>query len=108
MGNVRDLGVNRAHMPVGQCRRKPNRSLQGWQIMVSKGSRTKVVSVCRLTLNGERFYPWHSSEKLEVQFSKTFVHCHLPDGTVLKKIHGGRRGGNFEGVESGDVYRISD
>ena len=71
-----------------------------------RSSEKQIVSVCRLTVNGKRYYPWESSEKIEVRFSKTGSSCTLPDGTVLRKIPGGRSGGNFERVDGGDVYRI--
>jgi len=64
-------------------------------------------SVCRLTVGGKRFYPWESSSRLDIRYSKTRVHCYLPDGTTLRRIKGGRGGGNYEEVESGDIYRVS-
>ena len=63
-------------------------------------------SVCRLTVGGERFYPWESSTRLTVRFSKTRTHCYLPDGTILRRIKGGAGGGNFEEVHTGDIYRV--
>lgn len=69
------------------------------------GNRPTTASVCRLTIDGRRHYPWHSSERLEVRFSKTRSTCYLPNGTALKKIRGGRGGGNYED-DSGDVYRV--
>ena len=62
--------------------------------------------VCRLTVDGRKFYPWHSSSRVAVRFSRTRTHCYLPDGTVLKKVKGGRLGGNYEAVEGGDIYRV--
>ena len=66
----------------------------------------RTANVARLTVSLRRFYPWHTSELIEVRFTKSRVHCHLPDGTVLKKIKGGRGGGNYEAVEGGDIYRV--
>lgn len=74
--------------------------------MTARDSQTREVSICRLTVDGERFYPWYSSNRLTVTFSKTGSSCTLPDGTVLKKVKGGRGGGNFEGANDGDVYRV--
>ena len=74
--------------------------------MAPKESQDCEASVCRLTVGGKRFYPWHSSVRVVVRFSKTRGQCTLPDGTVLKKIKGGRNGGNYEGDVDGDVYRV--
>ncbi len=74
--------------------------------MSPKSSQTREVSVCRLTVDGRRHYPWHTSDRLTVRFSKTGGQCTLPDGTLLKKIKGGIGSGNFMGVENGDVYRV--
>jgi hypothetical protein len=62
--------------------------------------------VCRLTVHGRRFYPWRSSSRIAVLFSKTRTHCYLPDGTVLRKVKGGLLGGNYAAVEGGDIYRV--
>ncbi len=67
--------------------------------------KSAVASVCRLTVEGRRLYPWHTRERCEVRFSKTRVHCYLPDGTVLRKTRGGA--GNYAAVSGGDIYRVS-
>jgi len=67
----------------------------------------RTVHVTRLTVSHRRFYPGQSLGRLEVRFTKSRVHCPLPDGTVLKKIKGGRGGGNYEATVGGDIYRIS-
>jgi hypothetical protein len=64
----------------------------------------ELVSVCRQTVNGRRFYPWHSIEhKVEVKFSKTRKTCILPNGTVLIKAKGL---GYWTDVENYDVWLI--
>jgi len=74
--------------------------------MANKDSLSVEASITRITVNGRRFYPGFTS-RMVVRFTKTRVHCYLSDGTVLKKIHGGSLGGNYEGVENGDIYRVS-
>ncbi len=68
--------------------------------------RSLVASVARLSVNGQRHYPWESMASMDVRFSKSWTHCYLPDGRVLRKLNGGRGGGNFECTETGDVYRV--
>jgi hypothetical protein len=47
---------------------------------------------------------------MRVRFSKTRAHCYLENGTVLRRVKGGHKGGTmkgqFEGVEDGDVYDV--
>lgn len=54
-----------------------------------KKSQIEHRSVCQVTVNGEKFYPWHRRfPKIEVKFSKSRKTCTLPDGTVLKLAKG--------------------
>jgi hypothetical protein len=50
------------------------------------------------------------SRNMRVRFSKTGVHCYLEDGTVLRKVKGGHKGGimkgQYEGVDDGDMYDV--
>jgi hypothetical protein len=64
------------------------------------------VTVCRLSVDGRRFYPWHSKERADVRWSKTRNSLRLPDGIVLRRVKGGINGGNFVCSATGDVYRV--
>ena len=70
---------------------------------MKRASRHAEVSVSRRTVNGRRFYPWHSIERVVARFSKTRNHVYLPDGTVLKRAKGR---GYFECTKTGDIYGV--
>ena len=64
---------------------------------------TAEVRVTSRTVDGRRFYPWHSTQKVMARFSKTGNHVYLPDGTTLRRVKGR---GHFECTKTGDVYGV--
>tara|TARA_R110001592_G_scaffold3525_25_gene20101 strand:+ start:13244 stop:13480 length:237 start_codon:yes stop_codon:yes gene_type:complete len=64
-----------------------------------------VASITKLTNNGGYVYGGCDDYRGEVEFSSTYNQCYFT-GKTLKKIKGGRAGGNYEGVEDGEVYRV--
>ena len=67
--------------------------------------RTLIAAVAQLTKNGAAKYPWVSMARVEVTFTSSFDTCYV-EGKTLKKIKGGANGGNYQGVEDGEIYRV--
>ncbi len=63
------------------------------------------VAITQMTKNGAYVYGGFNHYSGEVTFSPTFNHCYF-NGITLKKIKGGRSGGNYECIDSGEVYRV--
>ena len=66
---------------------------------------THNVSVAQLTVNAGFYYPWHAIASGEAIFSSSYNTCYF-EGKTLQKIKGGQSGGNYHGVEDGEIYRI--
>ena len=62
-------------------------------------------SVAQLTDNGSFVYPWLTKETTIVTFSATYNTCYYGN-KVLTKIKGGRNGGNYQGKEDSEIYRV--
>jgi hypothetical protein len=63
------------------------------------------VFVKQLTNNGGYQYCEFDSVAGEAIFSASFHTCYF-QGKTFTKLKGGRRGGNYVGVEDGEIYRI--
>ncbi|WP_373034118.1 hypothetical protein [Sulfurovum sp.] len=63
------------------------------------------VSITQMTINGGYVYAGYSNYRGEAEFTSTYNQCHFDDKT-LKKIKGGSKGGNYSGVEDGEIYRV--
>ena len=68
--------------------------------------------VIRRTVNGGVVHGSEFSRRMVVRFSKTRGHCYLPDGTVLRRVKGGHKGGvmkgQYEDVDDGDMYDVME
>lgn len=77
---------------------------------MAAGRNTETALVSRRTVGGAVNHRDCTSEEMEVRFSKTRTTVYLPDGTVLKKVKGGHKGGvmkgQYEAEDSGDMYDI--
>jgi hypothetical protein len=69
------------------------------------GKKIIKISLAKLTQNGAYTYPWVEMLRGEATFTPTFNTCYF-QGRTFKKIKGGEKGGNYEGVEDGEIYRI--
>jgi hypothetical protein len=64
-----------------------------------------IVSITQMTENGAFVYGGCESYRGEAEFTSTYNQCHF-NGKILTKIKGGERGGNYRGMEDGEVYRV--
>jgi len=63
------------------------------------------VSITQMTDEGSNVYAGCDNYRGEAEFSSTYNHCYFNDVT-LKKIKGGSKGGNYIGIDNGEVYRV--
>ncbi len=63
------------------------------------------VSITQMTNNGAYVYSGCDSYSGEAEFTSTYNHCSF-NGITLKKIKGGSKGGNYTGIEDGEIYRV--
>jgi len=64
-----------------------------------------IVSITQITNNGAYIYCGCYSYRGEAEFTSTYNQCRF-NGKTLVKIKGGKSGGNYRGVDDGEVYRV--
>ncbi len=64
-----------------------------------------ITSITKLTLNGAFVYGGCDDFYGEAEFTPTYHHCYF-NNVKLKKIKGGEIGGNYRGIEDGEIYRV--
>ena len=62
--------------------------------------------ISQITQDGAYHYPNYGTIRGKVIFSSSFDTCSF-EGKTFKKIKGGSRGGNYQCIEDGNIYRIS-
>ena len=80
-----------------------------WRHLPESGTlakKTMKVFVAKLTENGSYRHPYWNSTRGEATFTSSFNTCYF-ENRVYRKLKGGWRGGNYYGVEDGEIYRIS-
>ena len=63
------------------------------------------VAITQLTLDGKYIYGGCKEFGGEAVFTPTYNHCYF-ENITLRKSKGGSGGGNYIGVENGEIYRV--
>jgi hypothetical protein len=63
------------------------------------------VAITRLTENGAYIYGGCEELRGEATFTSTYEHCYFGE-LILKKVKGGKSGGNYSGIENNEIYRV--